>query len=210
MLHLGSSGDRQHRARAHEEPGERNLVGPGIVALCDLVKKSAGVGKLSRFKREPGYKADTLARTNVNHLFGLLDRHILGLAIRQIIMVLDGDNWHDLLRLRKLLDRDIREPNVANLTLSPHLCEFTYRDFKRDLRVRPVELVDIDALEAEASQAALQSFTQMSGASIRNPLIWPRTHQTSLSSDHQPFRIGVESPRNEPLPHPWSIGIGGI
>src|SRR5260370_2567191 len=107
MLHLGSSGDRQHRARAHEEPGERNLTGPGIVALCDLVKTSAGVGNLSSFQREPGYKADTLARTNVNHLFGLLDRHILGLTIRQIIMVLDVYDCHDLLRLRKLLDCEI-------------------------------------------------------------------------------------------------------
>src|SRR5437016_13391786 len=42
MLHPGSARDRQHRARAFEEPGERNLTGLGIVPLCRSEERRVG------------------------------------------------------------------------------------------------------------------------------------------------------------------------
>src|SRR6266567_6044958 len=82
MLHPGSSRDRQHRARAFEEPGERNLTGLGIVPLSDLVEGSPGVSQFSKCQRGPGDETNTLTGTQIDHLLGLVDRHMFGLALR--------------------------------------------------------------------------------------------------------------------------------
>src|SRR5438045_5857830 len=71
MLHPGSSRNRQHRARAFEEPGERNLTGLGIVPPGDLVEGAPGTSQFSSCQRGPGDKADTLAGAQIDHGLGL-------------------------------------------------------------------------------------------------------------------------------------------
>src|SRR5205823_1703961 len=76
----GTSSDRQHGTGAFEKPGQCNLAGLSIMPLCDLVKRSSRARKLSSCQWIPGDKANTLALTNIDHLFGLLRRHPLRLT----------------------------------------------------------------------------------------------------------------------------------
>src|SRR5258708_20820167 len=125
----------------------------------DLVEWLALASKLYSCQRGPGDKADTLTRTDINHLFGLGSRHIFGLTIRQIIVILNGDNGHDLLCLCKLIDGDIGEPDMANFPFLSHLRELTDRDFERYLMVRTMDFIDVDVIETQALQVAFYSFT---------------------------------------------------
>ena len=75
--------------------------------------------------------------------------------MRQVIVVLHGDNGHDLLRSRQLIDGDIREPDMANLPLLPHLRELTDGDFEGNPGIRAMELIQVDVVEAQAAQTAL-------------------------------------------------------
>src|SRR6266567_7187107 len=87
MLHPGSSRNRQHRARAFEEPGERNLTGLSVVPPGNLVEGSPGASQFSKRQGRPGDKADTLALTKIDHRLGRGLRHLFGLALRQIIVI---------------------------------------------------------------------------------------------------------------------------
>ncbi len=82
MLHPGSSRDRQHGARAFEEPGERNLTGLGVVPLGNLVEGSPGASQFSKRQGGPGDKTDPLAGAQIDHRLGLGNRHVFGLAHR--------------------------------------------------------------------------------------------------------------------------------
>src|SRR6266446_4230547 len=115
MLHPGSSRNRQHGARAFEEPGERHLTGLGVVSLGDRVEGAPGASQFSKRQGGPGDKADTLALTQIYHRLGLGNRHLFGLAHRQIIVILHCDNRDDLLGSCQLIDRDIRQSDMANL-----------------------------------------------------------------------------------------------
>src|SRR5216684_553853 len=192
MLHRGSSRNRQHGARAFEEPGERNLTGLGVVPLCDLVEGAPGASQFSKRQGGPGDKADPLALTQIDHRLGLGNRHMLGLAHRQIIVILHSDNRYDLLGSCQLIDRDIRQSDMANLPFLPQLREFTDRVLKWNLGVRAMELIDVNAIEAQTPQAALQGLTKMLGASVLRPLIRASTQETPFGRDDQVFRIGVE------------------
>src|SRR3989441_1862397 len=164
MLHPGSSRNRQHCARAFEEPGKCNLTGLGVVSLCDLVEGAPGASQFSKRQGGPGDKADTLALTKIDHRLGLGNRHLFGLAHRQIIVILHSDNRHDLLGSCQLIDRDIRQSDVANLPFLPHLREFTYRVLKWNLGVRAMKLIEVNAIEAQTPQASFQGLTKMLGA----------------------------------------------
>ncbi len=132
-----------------------DLTGFRIMPPGDLVERPTLASKLSRCQRRPGDKANTLVCTDIDYLFGLGSRHIFGFTISQIIVVLNADNGHDPLRSCKLIDCDIGEPDMADFPLLSHLGEHTDGDLKRNLRVRAMELIDVDAIEAQTSQTAL-------------------------------------------------------
>src|SRR5207253_7709662 len=93
------------------------------------------------------------------------DRQRSGLAPGQIIVVLHRDNRDDLLGSCQLIDRDIRQSDMANLPFLPHLREFTDRVLKWNLGVRAMELIDVNPIEAQTPQAAFQRLTKMLRAS---------------------------------------------
>src|SRR5258708_6223405 len=99
---------------------------------------------------------------------------------------------------------------MANLPFLPQLCEFTDRVLKWNPGVGAMELIDVNAIEAQTPQASLQGLTKMFGASVLWPLVGASTQKTPLSRDDQAFRIGVERFGNERLGYLWSVGISGI
>src|SRR5207244_6279563 len=76
--------------------------------------------------------------------------------------------------------------------------------------VRAMELIDVDAIQAQTPQAALQRLPQVFRASVLWPLVGASTQQSSLGRDDQVFRIGVERFGNQRLGHLWPVGISGI
>ena len=77
--------------------------------------------------------------------------HGLVLAVGDAVPVLDrGD---DPPRALELDDVDVREPDVADLSLGAEGGREPDRLFQRDVRVDAVELVEVDPLVAEALEA---------------------------------------------------------
>src|SRR5205823_3000199 len=99
---------------------------------------------------------------------------------------------------------------MMNLPFLPQLREFTDRVFKWNLGVRAMELINVNAIQAQTPQTAFQCLTKMLGASVCWPLVGASTQQSSLGRDDQVFRIGVERFGNQGLCHLWSVRVGGI
>src|SRR6266566_1008190 len=138
--------------------------------LCDLVEGTPGASQFSKSQGGPGDKANTLTGAQIDHRLGLGNRHVFGLAHRQIIVILHRDNRDDLLGACQLIERDIGESDMANLPFLPQLRKFADRVFKWNLGVRAMELINVNALEAQTPQAALQRLPKMFGASVLRPL----------------------------------------
>src|SRR5579875_2609274 len=68
MLHRSRARNGQHRARTHEEPGQRNLTGLRMMLSGNLGKRAALVRKLTRRQGRPGNKADALTSAAIYHL----------------------------------------------------------------------------------------------------------------------------------------------
>ena len=73
-----------------------------------------------------------------------------------------------------------------------------------------MELINVNVIEAQTPQAALQRFSQMFGASVLWPLVGACTQKPPFGRDDQIFRRRVESFCDERLTHFWSVGVSGI
>ncbi len=73
-----------------------------------------------------------------------------------------------------------------------------------------VQLVQIDPLELEPTQAALAGGAQVRGLAVRRPLIRPGALESALRRDHQLWRIGGEGFGDEPFAHLRAVGVGGV
>jgi hypothetical protein len=155
VLHRRCSWNGEHCARALKEPSDGDLAGLSVMPFRNLIKWTTLTSKFSSCQRVPGNKADTLASTAIDHLFGSSSCHILRRTIHQIVTVLNGNNGHNLLCLCKLLYGNIRDPYMANLSFLSHFRECTDGVFKWNIGVRAMELVDVDTVETQALQAPL-------------------------------------------------------
>ena len=54
-------------------------------------------------------------------------------AVDEVVAVLDGDDVHERARALELLDRHVRDPDVADLALVLQLLERAHRVLERDL-----------------------------------------------------------------------------
>ena len=67
--------------------------------------------------------------------------------------------------------------DVANLALLRAVCQGLHGGVEGDGGVGDVELVDVDAVELEAAEAAVDGFFEMFGAGVVGPLAGPtRSH----------------------------------
>ena len=142
--------------------------------------------------------------------FLALGKHILGRAVGEIVAVLHRDDRHDALRPAQFLDADVREADVPDLALALQLGERVHKLFKRHLRVGCMQLIEIDTLQLQPSQALLAGGAQMLRSAVPFPGLTPRSHEPAFGRDDQAFRISVECFGNEPLVDLRPIGVGGI
>jgi hypothetical protein len=91
---------------------------------------------------------------------------------------------------------------VADLALLLQPDELTHRVLHRHRGIDRVQLVEIDPLELEASQARLARFTQMLRMAICRPFVTRRSRDAALRRDHEPWWIRMQSGRDQLLARP--------
>src|SRR5579871_5974573 len=154
--------------RALEQPGQRNLRGPGLMPLGNLVQWATWAGKFAGCQRKPGNKGQPFAPADVYQVFRG--------AVSQVVLILHRDNGDDLPRPRQLLCCNIGEANMANLAGDLQLCQCPKGILERYFGVGSVELIEINALQAQPFQAALQGCAQMRWPPIGFPLVRTWAH----------------------------------
>src|SRR5262249_31737617 len=130
-------------------------------------------------------------------------------ALSDEVFVLHRDDGRDLARLVELAHRDVRHPEVSDLAGTLQLRESAHRLCERNVRVGGVELIEVDALEAKALQAAIERAAQMLRAAAFVPPVAARTDQPTLGGDHELLRIGMQSLGDELLRDVGPIAVGG-
>ncbi len=70
------------------------------------------------------------------------------MVMRVIIAVLNCDNWHQSERPPQLINADVRDPDVTNLSFGTQISESTNGFLKWHARIRRMELIQIEFVRA--------------------------------------------------------------
>jgi hypothetical protein len=63
-----------------------------------------------------------------------------------------------------------------------------------------MELVEVDAVQAQSLETAFQWRPQMAGAAVgAAPLVWPVAQQPALGADHETGRVRPQGLADQPL-----------
>ena len=128
----------------------------------------------------------------------------------EVVAVLDAHHVDDLARLLELLDRDVGDPDVADLPLVLELLECADRFLVGDLVVRRVQLIEVDAVDLQPPEAPFAGLPQVLGPPVARPLSRPGTGQAALGGDHEPVRVGMKRFGDQVLAHLRPIRVGGV
>jgi len=109
-------------------------------------------------KRGPRQEGDAI-------LGAIIDDEV-GLAVGKTVPVLDRDDGHDLASALDVLACDVGERDMTNFALLAHPGQRFNRCLEGDGIVGRVELVNIDSVEAQTLEAALQRFSQVFGTGV--------------------------------------------
>src|SRR5207302_368016 len=200
MFDRGSPWDGQHHGRSPQEPSQRYLWGARTVGLGNLVKHAAGNFACPQW--EPGNKGNSMALTIIHQ--------VIPFAVRKAIAVLHGDDRDNSARSLDVLLRNIRQRDEANLAFVSQLSQGFHRCLKRDDRVRNMQLINVDAVQAQSLEASLDGLAKMRGSCIVGPLIRAGTVPASLGGNYQASRVRKQRFGNQFLAYVWAVGIRGI
>ena len=183
--------DREHRRRAREQPRERYLLGRGAMAVGDLGDR----GRIGAAQRKERDERDPLLGTVVDDL--------LVRALRQVVAVLDRRDRDDLAPALELLDADLREPDVPDLTAIAVRGDRAEALLERRLRVDAVQVVEVDRAGAQAPQALVDLRAQRLGAARSG-------REAALRRDDHAVRRGRERFTDRRLALAVGVGVGGV
>lgn len=102
---------------------------------------------------------------------------------------------------------------MANLALGLPPGEQAHRISKRNIRVYPVQLVQVDAFDAKLTQAVFQRLLQVSRTVVGGAAVvfWhgrAAARHAAIGGEHKPFFVGEKGIANQPLVLPRAIRIG--
>ena len=132
------------------------------------------------------------------------------LAIGEAIPILHGHDGDDLACALEVLKGHVGQGDVADLSLLLQAGQCFHRGVEGDRGVGNVELVDVDAIEMQAGQAAFDRLFKMFGAGVVNPLARTDARPSTFGGDHQTDWIGSERFGNQLLGDIGAIGVGGV
>ena len=80
---------------------------------------------------------------------------------------------------------------MRDLALVAQLDERSERFLQRHVRIDPMQLVELDALEPQPREAALTGAAQMLRSTVRMPPVRAAARQTAFRGDHQLVGVGI-------------------
>jgi len=96
------------------------------------------------------------------------------------------------------------------LPLGLKILESPHGFLVRHLRIRPVELVELDRVQSQAAERPLARLAQVVGIAIGIPLIRTGPHEPALGGDQEAFRVGMKGLGNQPPRSHPGRRIGGV
>src|ERR1700677_1956654 len=113
-----------------------------------------------------------------------IPEHIIPFAIRETIAILYRNDGDDFSCALNMLLGHIGKRDMANLALLAQAGQRFHRGVEGNSGVRDVELVNIDAIEAKALEAAFDGFGEMFWAGIVQPLQRPAALPSAFGGHH--------------------------
>ena len=122
---------------------------------------------------------------------------------------------------RRRSRRPTRRPRAARPTRSTRRCggscpvscssfSAPIDSVDRHLRVEPVELVEVDAVELQAPQRHLDALAQVLGPADGLPHARAAAREAALGGDDQAVGVRVQRLGDEVLAHERPVGVGGV
>src|SRR5439155_15813848 len=105
---------------------------------------------------------------------------------------------------------DVRQPDVADLAFALHVGERAERNLERHLRIDRMQLIEIDALQPQALQAAFQVLLELFGPAVGVPAAGARSRYAALAADDEAFRIVMQSFGDQDLAGMRAVAFGGV
>src|ERR1700674_1655416 len=190
----------QHDGRSSQEPGQRYLDRPRTVRLRDSVKNFPG--NLASSEWEPRDKSNSITLT--------ITHYVVPFAVGKAIAILHRDDGDNLARALDVLLRHVGQRYQANLSFISQLSKSFHRRVEGHDGVWNVQLVNVDTVQSQSLEAALNRFAKVRGSRIVGPLIRPGTVPASLGRNHQASRVRKQGFGNQLLVEVRPIGIRGI
>ena len=129
----------------------------------DAEEFAAGRGNVAGGQRKPGDESDVFALAVVENG--------LGGTIEDAVTILDGDDRNDLAGVFDFLHGNFGQADVFYFSLLLQILQSAELILRWEFGIDAMELEEINALEAQAFQAALAGFAQMLGVAVHDPLI---------------------------------------
>lgn len=149
------------------------------MCFCDSIEHFAGNFASSQW--EPGNKDDFIAFTIVHYL--------VPFAVGKAITVVHGNDGNNFAGALNVLLRDVGQRDQANLAFVSQLGQSFHGRFKRDDRIRRMQLINVDAVQAQSFEASLNRAAKVCGSGIVSPLIRSGTIPASFRRNYQASRI---------------------
>jgi hypothetical protein len=194
------AGDGEHDSGAGEKPGERDLHGRGLDFGGDAIEEIVGLSILA--EGSPGDEGDAV--------FLAVIEEVVPFAVGKAVAVLDGDDGDDFTGALEVLESDVGEGDVLDFALRAELGEALHGGVEGDGGVGDVELVNGDAVEAEAFEAAFNGFAEVVGAGVVDPLGGANALPSALGGDDEVGGVRVERFGEEFFRDVGAVGVGGV
>src|SRR3989442_1263601 len=137
-------------------------------------------------------------------------QHVFRIAIAQVVAVLHRDDARHLARALELIDVEVGNADVADLAFALHVGERAERNLERYLRIDRMELIEIDALQPQALQAAFQILFEFFGSAVGVPAAGAWSRYAAFAADDQAFRIGMQGFGDQDLAGMGAVAFGGV
>jgi hypothetical protein len=197
------SRNRNDAGRPRNQPRQRDLRRRGPVPCGDGLQRSTRADERAARKRLPWQKGEPLTPA-------VVDDMILIAARREVVPVLDRRDRHDPARRFDLIDRDVREPDLPDLSSSAQIGKRTDRLVQRDTPVEGVKLIEVNPLEPEPAEAPFTRRAELLGAASGPVLPRPLADRPALRRDCDTFRVRVQRLRDQLLAYIRPIRVCGI
>jgi len=131
-------------------------------------------------------------------------------AVAQTVSILDTDDLDDLFGRFNLAGAHFAEADVPDLALLMHLLQRAEGLLERSARIDAVQLVKVDALQLEPTQAHLHALDQVARATHIFRFSRPLPRDSAFGRDHQAVRIRVERLGDQPFGNLRPVSVGSI